>query len=261
MSMDAYKVREAQDQDVMAMLAWLPTGAEQALPAADGGERWLVAVPADGGLPVASLRVRRCVGLERPRFWYHVGCRVHAAAELGLYQRQRTLLLGNDHTGAAELADLGVDMERLATGSQGAALALLLHSALQWLAQPAAAGRSPATRVITELPGVRDGAGRSPFWDGLGRHFFPGDAQQALRRLGAVWRSQVAALLPRQAVYVSFLPQPAQEAIGQVAASASGWAEALLAAGFRPGQHVAIDDGGPVYELDWPPVRPGGVGP
>lgn len=41
-----------------------------------------------------------------PRVWYHVGCTVHAASELNLFHRQRTLMLGHNHTGASELADI-----------------------------------------------------------------------------------------------------------------------------------------------------------
>jgi arginine/ornithine N-succinyltransferase beta subunit len=97
-----------------------------------------------------------------------------------------------------------------------------------------------ATRLIAELPGVRDTASRSPFWQGLGRHFHSGDAQADATRFGAeAWRAHVAALLPRQLIYISFLARDA---------SVQAQRAALERARLRFAEHVRIDDGGPVVE-------------
>ena len=55
---------------------------------------------------LAMVRLCPAIGLTLPHASYHVGCTVHAAPELGLFHRQRTLLLGHDHTGASALADI-----------------------------------------------------------------------------------------------------------------------------------------------------------
>jgi arginine N-succinyltransferase len=108
--------------------------------------------------------------------------------------------------------------------------------------------RATATKLIVELPGLRDAQGRPPFWEGLGRHFYAGDPTAAAARHGALWRTYVAALLPRETLLVSFLSDSAQAAIG--AAAATPEVQALLAAlqslGFRRSDYVAIDDAGPV---------------
>ena len=180
----------------------------------------------------ARLRLQHAIGRDTPRHWYHVGRVVHAARALGIFQEQATLLLGNDLTGAAELCELR---------GQGPALQALIAAAL---------ARLPAGRVIVELPGLRDTAGQSPFWQGLGRHFYGGDPHDAMARHGPAWRGHVAALLPRQPLYTAFLPDAAQAAIGLVAPEAAALQQALRAAGFQPSGHVCIDDGGPVLALE-----------
>jgi arginine N-succinyltransferase len=197
------------------------------------------AAPADGPV-LAEARLAPAIGLAVPRFWFHVGCTVHASASLGLFQRQRTLLLGNDHTGASELSLHGA-------GGDPAALQLALHGALLLLAQRRARF---APRLLAELPGPRDAAGHSPFWQGLVRHFHDGAPDEARQRLGEHWRAGVAALLPRQPVYTAFLAAEVQAAIAQVPPEALPLRELLEHAGLRYGHHVCIDDGGPVLEAE-----------
>jgi arginine N-succinyltransferase len=204
-------------------------------------ERWLDAE--HGG----HARLRAAIGTDAPRWWYHVGCAVHAAPELNLMHRQRTLLLGNDLTGAAELDRIEVDTAAGAAAQRSAVIALVDAALAQLRGAPQAWGRT----LIVELPGVRDANGRSPFWQGLGRHFHSGDPDAEAARLGAeAWRRHVAALLPRQRLYASFLPDDAQAAIGSVREDARPLRDALEAAGLRFAQQVRIDDGGAVMRLD-----------
>jgi arginine N-succinyltransferase len=157
------------------------------------------------------------------------------------------LLLGNDHTGASELAELAWRAEGLPLPELAAVLKALITAALQLAArQRVRAG----PRVIIELPGVRDAAGQSPFWQGLGRHFYSGDPIDAEARHGADWPSHVAALLPRHPVLAAFLPEAAQAAIAQVAPRALLLRELLHACGLRYSHHIGIHDGGPVLEAD-----------
>jgi len=194
---------------------------------------------------LATLRLRPAIGLDRPHVSYHVGCTVHAAAELGLFHRQRTLLLGHDHTGASELADIAWLQQGAPLAEQAAALRLGVRAALLAVAMQR---RAYAATLVAELPGPRDSAGQSPFWHGLGRRFYAGDPQAAAQQHGPAWRSLVAALLPRQPVYASFLPSAAATAIGQVAPAAALLADVLEDAGLRYSHHVNVEDGGPVLE-------------
>jgi len=196
---------------------------------------------------LGCIRVRRSIGLELPRYWYHLGCVVHAAADLGLFHRERTLLLGNDHTGACEISDFQLDRAGLEAVDRGELSRVLVLSAVRQL-RAMYGDTKDDIRVIAALTGHRDAAGESPFWHGFGAHFFPGDAQQASARFGHAWLTHVAALLPRHPIVVSLLHARAQASIGLVAECDFVWRDALLAARLRPGQSLTLYDAGPVYE-------------
>lgn len=240
----AHAVRNARMDDLAQLQAWLPPGAARDLPdGPTGTDAWLVATDADDR-PLACLRLRHAIGLDLPRHWYHVGCVVHAAPELGLFHRLQTLQLGNDLTGARELADIAW-RPGLGAAGQAAVLAPLLRAAIAAVrATPAPAGALPL--LIAELPGLQDADGRWPFWQGLARPFHGGDPRAAAARFGPAWRSHVAVLMPRQAVYSAFLPPEAQAAIGQPHAATAVLQRLLRRAGLRPSGHVTIDQGGPV---------------
>jgi arginine N-succinyltransferase len=243
--MKATLVRPATVADLAALSEWSPHDALAA--AAD--ETLLVAQAAnvddEPAVLLGALRLRQAVGMALPRVWYHVGCTVHAASELGLFHRQRTMMLGHDHTGASELADITWARDDVALSDQAATLHLLVQTAL--LATTSNRGHY-AERLIAELPGPRDSAGQSPFWQGLGRHFFTGDPQAAAAAHGAAWRTHVSALLPRQPVYTSFLNDAAQAAIAQVHPDALLLRDVLEQAGLHYSHHVNVEDAGPVLE-------------
>jgi len=194
----------------------------------------------------ASLRLVPRLGLKLPRYHFRLGRVVHAAAELDLFRVQTTLLLGNDHTGRAELTELRCAAD-LPADAQTAALGELIAAA-QALLQDRPADFGDA--LVAELPGWRDAEGRSPFWQALGARFYAGDPAEAEARLGPDWRSHLAALLPRQTVYLSFLGAEAEARLLDVPERWAPARAALQAAGFHPPEHARIDDGGPV--LAWP---------
>lgn len=176
------------------------------------------------------------IGLTLPRYHFRLGRVVHAAAELDLFRVQTTLLLGNDHTGAAELTQLQPSPE----------VPQLVAAAQQLLRErPTEFGDT----LICELPGWRNAQAESPFWQALGARFYPGDPAEAESRLGPDWRSHLAALLPRQTVYLSFLGEAAQSHVLDVPDAHKPVLAALTTAGFQPPVHARIDDGGPV--LAW----------
>lgn len=238
-------VRAVTQADLPALCAWLAPGADLSLPANQSDdESWLTLTDGEAGKPLACLRIRRAIGLKLPRYWYHVGCVVHAATELGLFHRLGTLQLGNDHTGASELADIAWNPQ-LDLPTQAKALRHLLRHALDHVA---AHRPRYASHLIVELPGLRDEHGQPPFWQALGRHFYSGDADQAARRWGPAWVSHVAALMPRQPVYTAFLSEPAQAAVAQTPPSWRVLVDLLWHTGLRYGHHITLHDGGPVLE-------------
>lgn len=210
------------------------------------------------GATLATAELDAALGLDVPRCWYQVGCMVLAATELRLFHRQRTLLLCNDHTGAAELRAIRVGAHADAATAVEAVRRLVRAAELRLRIAGQGPG-APEPALLVELPGVRTGDGGSPFWSALGAHFYAGDPAVAAQRLGPEWRSHVAALLPREPLLVSFLAPAAQAALGQAARGVDAVVEALRAEGLRSGRYVTVDDGGPVYEsrLD---VLPGWCG-
>jgi len=238
------RVREQLASDAAALAGWRKQTGVPLSPQPSPGDLSLLLLDADDR-PQACLRLRARLGLDLPRYSYHLGQVVHAAAELRLFRVQQTLLLGNDHTGDSELSDLAC-APSLAHEAQVEALGQLLQAARQRMAaQREAFGR----RLIVELAGPRDAQGRSPFWQGLGRFFYAGDPDAAQVRFGDAWRSHLAALLPRQTLYLSFLSEAAQAALGQVGEPGLAAAQALRAGGLVFSRHVRIDDGGPLLEL------------
>jgi arginine N-succinyltransferase len=238
--MSALTLRAASAEDLPLLGTWL--GLQPHLPAAPGEHFW-VAVSAAGAAR-ACLKLVPNIGAWVPRVSYHVGCTVHAAPELSLYHRQRTLLLGHDLTGASELTDIGWAKDCTATELETALRALVYAAVHQVSLDRALHGDT----LVVELPGLRNADGSSPFWQGLGRHFYSGSPQDDAASLGLIWRSHVAALLPRHPLLASFLPQTAQDAIAQSAGSVSALHHVLQAAGMRYAHHINIEDGGPILE-------------
>ncbi|HSJ97513.1 MAG TPA: hypothetical protein VLC53_10600, partial [Myxococcota bacterium] len=87
-----WPIRPAAAGDVGGLIPLLPAPGQgvSLLPpgAGNSGREWLLVAGRGPGEAVAGcVRVRRAIGLDRPRFWYHVGCAVHAAPELELFHR------------------------------------------------------------------------------------------------------------------------------------------------------------------------------
>ena len=103
-------------------------------------------------------------------------------------------------------------------------------------------------KVIAELRGKLDAAGRSPFWEGLGRHCFAIDFSRADHLTGMGNRQFVAELMPRHPVYTVLLPDAARAVIGHVHDDTRPARSLLEAEGFRYEGYVDIFDAGPTVE-------------
>lgn len=183
------------------------------------------------------------VGLRQAWYSYRVGLTVHASQELGVFTRTPTLFLSNDHTGHSELCSLLLHPDF----RQGGLGALLSKSRFLFMAEHR--GRF-ATKVIAELRGVLDASGRSPFWEGLGRHFFSMDFSRADYLTGIGRKSFVAELMPKYPLYVNLLSPEARAVIGQTHAETVPARRLLEQEGLRYEGLVDIFDAGPVIECD-----------
>ncbi len=181
------------------------------------------------------------VGLRQAFYSYRVGLTVHASEELGIFTRTPTLFLSNDHTGNSELCSLFLDASY--RGGQNGAL--LSKSRFLFMAN---FRERFADRTIAELRGLSDEGGRSPFWDGVGRHFFSMEFSRADYLTGIGKKAFVAELMPKHPLYSSLLSAEAQAAIGVTHPKTRGAQTLLQEEGFRYEGHVDIFDAGPTYE-------------
>ena len=196
---------------------------------------------ADGERVVGISAIEAAVGLKEPWYNYHVGTLVHASRALDVYTVAPTLFLCNDHTGHTELCSLFLD-ERYRTGKNGP---LLAKSRLLFVAEFA---ELFAETIIAELRGRLEPDGTSPFWEGLGRHFFAMEFTRADYLTGTGQKSFIAELMPRHPVYVNLLPAAAREAIATVHADTAPARAMLEQEGFRYEGYVDIFDAGPTVE-------------
>jgi len=185
--------------------------------------------------------VEAAVGLAEPWYNSRLGTLVHASRALNVYTAAPTLFLANDHTGATELCSLFLD-QAYRHGRNGA---LLSKSRFLFIAE---FQQRFASKIIAELRGRLDDTGRSPFWEGLGRHFFAMEYSAADYLTGIGERAFIAELMPRHPVYANLLPTSVREAIGEVHQDTRAARALLEQEGFRFEGYVDIFDGGPTVE-------------
>ena len=185
--------------------------------------------------------IEAAIGLTEPWYNFRVHTLVHASRALDVYTAVPTLFLANDHTGHTELASLFVD-EQFRHGKSGP---LIAKSRLLFIAEFA---ERFSPKVIAELRGELTPYGRSPFWEGLGRHFFAMEYSTADYLTGIGQKAFIAELMPRHPVYVNLLPPSARDAIGAVHADTRPARTMLEQEGFRYEGYVDIFDAGPTLE-------------
>ena len=200
-----------------------------------------VLVDGANDLVVGISAIEAAVGLAEPWYNYHVGTQVHASRELDLYTAAPTLFLTNDHTGHSELCSLFLDA-RYRHGRNGP---LLSKARLLFIAEFA---QRFAPKIIAELRGKLGADGKSPFWEGLGRHFFAMEYSRADYLTGIGQKAFIAELMPRHPVYTALLPDDARAAIGEVHADTMPARAMLESEGFRYEGYVDIFDAGPTLE-------------
>ncbi len=185
--------------------------------------------------------IKAAVGLRDPFYSYRIGTVVHASKELNVHRVHPALYLSNDYTGCTELTSLFLGPAHRSRGLG----TLLSKSRLVFIAE------FPdrfADKVIAEIRGLSDDEGRSPFWDGLGQHFFSMDFPTADHLVGTGHKSFIAELMPKHAIYVLFLSEEAREAIGKPHPNSKRALEMLEGEGFHYESYIDIFDGGPTVE-------------
>ncbi|PPC76776.1 arginine N-succinyltransferase [Pokkaliibacter plantistimulans] len=193
------------------------------------------------GKVVGICGIEVAVGLKEPWYNFRLGKLSQMSRELGVNQQLDVLFLSNDHAGYSELCTLFLDPDwRHSRNGQ-----LLSKSRLLFIA---AFRQRFARKLVAEMRGVSDEQGNSPFWEGVGRHFFNIDFARADYLTGIGEKTFIAELMPRFPVYIPLLASSAQQAIGKVHPHTAPARAMLEAEGLRYEGYVDIFDGGATLE-------------
>lgn len=192
--------------------------------------------------------VEAACGLDEPFYNYRVGTTVHASRELKIYNLVPTLYLSNDYTGTSVLCSLYLAPEFRGGGNGH----LLSRSRFLMMAQYP---QRFADKVIAEMRGVSDEKGRSPFWEGLGRHFFSIDYDRAEHLVGMGNKAIIAELMPKHPIYTSLLSDEARAVLGKVHHQTVPALHLLERENFRMQGYIDIFDGGPTVEAPLHEIR------
>lgn len=190
---------------------------------------------------VGVCAIKSFVGHDEPFYNYRLGLLVHCSKDLGILSPMDTLYLSNDLTGSAELCSLFLHPQ-YRSGSNGR---LLSKSRMLFIAQ---FPQLFSKRLIAEMRGYLRADGTSPFWDHLGQHFFKMDFDRADGLSGPGQKAFIAELMPRLPVYVAYLPQEAQDAIGLTHVDTTPARRLLEQEGLHYEGYVDIFDAGPVLQ-------------
>ena len=217
-------------------------------PADTGGSAIMLMVEDGHGQVVGTSCIFPRVGADWPFYSYRLTRQANRSFAIGRLKSQTLLNLANDFEGETEVGGLFIDPAK--RGSAFGALAARARY-LFIAAHRERFGR----RVMAELRGWQDAAGKSPVWEAIGRHFYDMDFHDA-DRTGAVGGNQfIADLGPRYPIYVSLLPLDAQAALGRPHDDGRPAFEMLIAEGFVAGDYVDIFDGGPTVVADIDAVK------
>lgn len=185
--------------------------------------------------------IKSAVGLNEPFYNYRIGTLVHSSRELDIFTRMDTLYLSNDLTGSTELCSLFLHPD-YRHGHNGKWLS---KSRFLFIAQ---FPHLFTEKLIAEMRGYQGEDGRSPFYEGLGRHFFKMDFDHVDELTALGKKSFIAELMPRQPLYVDYLPEDARAVIGKVHRNTQPARRMLEQEGMHFEGYIDIFDAGPVLQ-------------
>ena len=109
--------------------------------------------------------------------------------------------------------------------------------------------------VISEIRGVQDEQGESPFYKNLAQHFFKMDFKQA-DFINATQGGQfISDLMPKYPIYVNLLHPKAQGVIGQPFNASRPAMQMLEREGFRHQGYIDVFDAGPTMQAERADIR------
>jgi len=190
------------------------------------------------GRVVGTAGIVSKVGGFEPFYAYRIRTTVHESKMLGVRTEIGTLHLLREHDGPCEIVSMFLHPD---LRGHGAGRPLSLSRFLFIAEHPT----SFDDTVIAEMRGVLDDAGRSEFWDAVGRHFFAIDYPKA-DYLSLLNKRFIADLMPRHPIYIPLLPEAAQAVIGHVHPETAPALAILRGEGFEASGMVDIFEAGPI---------------
>lgn len=188
------------------------------------------------------------VGVKHPFYSYKLSTIVQASDNLSIYSMQRVLHMVNDYTGATEIGSLFLapDYRRDGIGRFLSRCRYLMLAEFPELFSDI---------VISEIRGVQDEEGDSPFYKNLAQSFFQMDFQKA-DFINATQGGQfISDLMPKYPIYVNLLPQQAQDAMAKPLHASRPAMQMLEQEGFRYQGYIDVFDGGPTLQAERERIR------
>lgn len=188
------------------------------------------------------------VGLKRPFYSYKLSTLVQTSDKLDIYSMHRVLHRVNDYTGATEIGSLFLlpDYRRDGIGKFLSRCRYLMLAEFPDLF---------SDLVISEIRGVQDHKGDSPFYEHLAKYFFQMEFKEA-DFISATQGSQfISDLLPKYPIYVKLLSPKAQAVIGVPLQASLSAMQFLEEEGFRHQGYIDVFDAGPTMQAERAQIR------
>jgi arginine N-succinyltransferase len=190
------------------------------------------------------------IGVEYPFYSYRISKLTQTSPELGRTFHTEMLTLCTDFNDCSEVGGLFLHPEARASGL-GLGL-LLARSRYLFLRR-----NRPrfADVVVSELRGVIDEEGNSPFWDAIAGRFFGMRFNEADAFNGMNGTQFIADLMPKTPVYTAMLPPEALAVMRRPHPSGEAAMRMLEREGFASEGYVDIFDGGPTMSAKTDQIR------
>ncbi|HLT05350.1 MAG TPA: arginine/ornithine succinyltransferase subunit alpha [Pseudomonas sp.] len=187
-------------------------------------------------------------GYSEPFYSFRNETFVHVSRELNIHNKTHALSLCHDLTGNSLLTSFFVEVGKAPPPADE----LISRGRLLFVADYP---ERFADSMVVDMIGISDANGDSPFWDGVGRHFFGMSYAEAEHLSGVKSRSFLAELMPHYPIYVPLLSDEAQEAMGEVHPDAQASFDILTREGFETEHYIDIFDGGPTLHARTSAIR------
>lgn len=188
------------------------------------------------------------VGIKHPFYSYKISTIVQSSDDVGVYSLQRVLHMVNDYTGASEIGSLFLmpDYRRDGIGRFLSRCRYMFVAEFMDLF---------ADIMISEIRGVQDEEGESPFYKNLAQHFFQMDFKRADFTNATKGSQFISDLMPKYPIYVNLLDPKAQAVIGKPFHASKPAMKLLESEGFRNQDYVDVFDAGPTMEVETKQIR------